>query len=400
MIPARALPPHSLASLLLAVFVVWFGYSVLLPVLPGLVERAGGTLDSQGVARHTGYASALYTLGLFLFAPLWGWLSDRTGRRSVLAAGLLGYAVSLVSAAAVGGLAGVYAERFLSGLFASAISPVASAVIGDFAPNEQWRAQRLAWLGMAATAGLFLGPIIGAAATMQSGPSLAFFATAGVAAATAALCFAVVPPGNTSREPRSAATQQAGRKTLFLLLALALIVGVGVGVFEVGLALRSDRALNMTAGRLAWLFAECSIVMFVAQAIVFSPLFRPGGTWRTISPSLLVMAVAIAALPWSRNFTHLSIVVALVAASGGILVPVITYWVSLAAGARQGADLGSQAAAASLGQAIGSALVGQFYGFGLLPSLPFVLAGVLLGLIAAVDHKTVRRLIELQPRLS
>jgi predicted MFS family arabinose efflux permease len=45
-------------------------------------------------------------------------------------------------------------------------------------------------------------------------------------------------------------------------------------------------------------------------------------------------------------------------ASAGILSPIVTYWVSLGAGETQGADLGRVTAAASLGQAIGSAAGG------------------------------------------
>ena len=161
MMPARALSPLALASLLLAVFVVWFGYSVVLPVLPSFILAADASLSAEAIARHTGLASSLYTLALFLFAPMWGWLSDRHGRRTVIAAGLFGYGVSLLGVASLGGIAGLYGERLLSGLFAAAISPVASAVVGDSAPNEEWRARRLAWLGMAATAGLFLGPAAG-----------------------------------------------------------------------------------------------------------------------------------------------------------------------------------------------------------------------------------------------
>jgi len=396
MTPEGVLRPLALAALLLAVFVVWFGYSVVLPILPALIVRTDAGLTGQAVARHTGLASSLYTLALFLFAPVWGWVSDRNGRRLVLAIGLLGYAASLVGAAALGGIAGLYAERFLSGLFAAAISPVASAVIGDCAPNEEWRARRLAWLGMAATAGLFLGPIVGAAATARSGTYLAFAGTAALAGIASAASLVVLSPRRASPPLRSAAQDRAGRSAVFLLLTLALIVGFGVGVFEVGLALRSDRALKLDAARLALLFAECSLVMFIAQAIVFSHLFKPGATWRTIAPGLAIMGASLLALPWSRDFLSLSIVVALVAASGGVLVPVFTYWVSLAAGPRQGADLGSQVAAASLGQALGSAAVGLLFDNELLPGLPFVLAGALLGLSALAGLGATRKLGDLR----
>lgn len=61
--------------------------------------------------------------------------------------------------------------------------------------------------------------------------------------------------------------------------------------------------------------------MFIAQAIVFSPFVRVGATWRTIAPSLALMGAGLIALPWSGGLLSLSIMLALVAASGRILVP-------------------------------------------------------------------------------
>lgn len=397
MMPARALGPLALASLLLAVFVVWFGYSVVLPVLPSFILAADASLSAEAIARHTGLASSLYTLALFLFAPMWGWLSDRHGRRTVIAAGLLGYGVSLLGVASLGGIAGLYGERLLSGLFAAAISPVASAVVGDSAPNEEWRARRLAWLGMAATAGLFLGPAAGAAAAARSGAQLAFAATAALAIITAIGSLLLLPLHLPSAKLRPAAQDAARRRAVLFLLALSLVLGVAVGVFEVGLALRSDGVLGMGATQLAVLFAECSLVMFIAQAVVFSPWFKATATWRTIAPGLAIMGVGVLILPWSNGLLALSVVVGLVAASGGVLVPVFTYWVSLAAGPQQGTNLGSQVAAASLGQGIGSAIVGLTYNTDLVTGAPFVLAATLLVLSAVMSCSAAGRLRDLKP---
>ena len=55
------------------------------------------------------------------------------------------------------------------------------------------------------------------------------------------------------------------------LLALAFIVAAGIGVFEVGLALRGKQELSLTTYQLALMFTECSLVMIVVQATVFSP---------------------------------------------------------------------------------------------------------------------------------
>ena len=70
--------------------------------------------------------------------------------------------------------------------------------------------------------------------------------------------------------------------------------------------------------------------------------------------------------------------VGLVAAASGLLIPALAYLVSLAAGAAQGAALGQQTAAASLGQAAGSAAAGWL--FAVLIEAPFWATAGLLGL--------------------
>ena len=64
-------------------------------------------------------------------------------------------------------------------------------------------------------------------------------------------------------------------------------------------------------------------------------------------------------------------------------VPIMSYRISLAPGNAQGAVLGKQAAASSLGQAIGSVVVG--FGFGLMNREPFWVTAVLLLIGAALS---------------
>ena len=89
-------PAATMAALMLAVFTVSVGFGVVLPLLPDLIERLlGAGVEAAQVSRHTGLLTAVYTLSLFLFAPLWGRLSDRRGPRDVLLVGLLGFGVTM-----------------------------------------------------------------------------------------------------------------------------------------------------------------------------------------------------------------------------------------------------------------------------------------------------------------
>ena len=386
-------PASTMAALVLAVFTVSVGFGVVLPLLPYLIERLlGAGVEAAQVSRHTGLLTAVYTLSLFLFAPFWGRLSDRRGPRGVLLIGLIGFGVTMLVFAFVESLVAVYVERFLSGVFAAAVTPVAAAVIGDLTTTEQGRARLLAFGSMASITGFLLGPMLGVFVTRFAADWFTLAMPAGSIAiplaATALLAFlsaCAVAFAVAGGEGRARSKETAGasdEKAAWLvpkLLILTFIVSAGVGVFEVGLALRGKQELGLTSYQIALMFTECSLVMLVMQAIVFSPWFKPDTTRRLIAPALSVLAFGLFLVPLAPDFKLMLIVIAAVAASAGILSPILTYWISAKAGSAQGWELGKQTAAASLGVTVGSAAGGVLFNVAALPGASFVLSA---GLVA------------------
>ncbi|MBS4010629.1 MAG: MFS transporter, partial [Roseovarius sp.] len=164
------------------------------------------------------------------------------------------------------------------------------------------------------------------------------------------------------------------------LLTLGFIVAAGVGVFEVGLALRGKQDLGMTPTQIALMFTECSLVMLVVQALVFSPWVKPSMTRWLIAPALAVLGIGLLLLPRATDFSSMLVVIGAVAASAGILAPILTYWTSSKAGQAQGTQLGKQTAAASLGAAVGSAAGGLLYDVAWLPDASFLIMAAVAGL--------------------
>ena len=160
---------------------------------------------------------------------------------------------------------------------------------------------------------------------------------------------------------------------------------MAVGAFEVGLSLRGKQVLGMDAYQIGMMFTECSLVMFVVQALVFSPLVKPELTRWFFTPGLASWPSAFASSARQRLLSTV-VAVALVAASAGILSPIVTYWVSLGAGKTQGAALGRVTAAASLGQAVGSAAGGVLFNVALLPNAGFTVAALIVaaGLVGSI----------------
>ncbi|MEZ5318362.1 MAG: MFS transporter [Vicinamibacterales bacterium] len=391
---------------MLAVFTVSVGYGVVLPLLPSLVQRLQATADAAAlVSRHTGLLTATYALALFLAAPAWGRLSDAYGRRNVLVTGMLGFSAATAVFSAVGSIGGVYVQRFLSGIFAAAAVPVGAATIGDLAQAAEQRGRRLAFLSMAGIAGFLIGPTLGVFVSRVGTETLGLGAQPGsitiplasmaVLGAFVSVVVAVAVPNNPGapgpREPRPTGPPPAATRAIVRLLALTFIVSSAIGVFEVGLALRGTQELLLTPYQIALMFTECSLVMFAAQAAVFSPWIKPEATSRFITPALTVLLVGLLFVPWASDFVLMLTVVGGVAAGAGVASPIFTYWISTKAGPAQGWQLGKQTAAASLGMTAGSAAGGLLFNVGGVSGVSFLLTAglVAVGLVVASDLRSI-----------
>ena len=376
-----------LPVLMLAVFTISVGFGILLPQLPAQIERLLGADSTPAqVSRATGLLTAIYMLALFLCAPLWGWLSDTWGRRRVLLTGLAGFSATMIASALFETLAAVYVERALSGVFAAAITPVALATVTDFSSGSGTLGRRLSFVSMAGISGFLFGPTLGVALQRLPGGggdgelSVPLLATGGLALA-AFIAVAVSLPGRIipSHRPTAAAVPAPAPQLAWQLLILGFAVSAGVGVFEVGLALRGKQDMGLTPWQIATMFTLCSLVMIVAQAAVFSPLVRPEFTRWLVAPAFGILAAGLFAVPLAGSFALMLLVTGAVAASAGILSPILTYWIAAKAGHKSGAGLGKQTSAASLGAAVGSAGGGLLYDVTWLPNAASVLmAGVTL----------------------
>ncbi|MHB1077208.1 MFS transporter [Thiobacillus sp.] len=349
--------------LLALVFTVSVGYGIVLPVLPAYLEGLPASAGRFSVPWHTGLLTGTYMLALFLFAPLWGYVSDRIGRRRVILLGLAGFVGAMLWFALARGVVSAYAARVLAGVCAAAVLPVVLAWVGDVGESRT-RAQAFAWLSAAGALGFLFGPALGGwLASIESIGSrtalaLPFYATAALAGGMWLAAYLGLVDNPLRRAPEE--TSQPNAPPLLGLLALSLLVMFGIGSFEVGLALQGQQVLNLRPREIGWMFAECSLVMILVQIFVLAPLLRRVGSG-LLAPAFLAMAVGVALLPFATTYLLLIVGVGLVAGASGVLIPALAYLVSLAAGTRQGVGLGKQTAAASLGQALGSVAAGWLF---------------------------------------
>ncbi|HEX2201759.1 MAG TPA: MFS transporter, partial [Longimicrobium sp.] len=180
--PAAARSP--LAVVFVTVFLDLVGFGIVIPLLPLYAEAFGA--GPVAVA----WLLAVYSLMQFFFAPWWGRLSDRVGRRPVLLVGLFGSAASYLLAALAPSLAVLFAARALAG-FAGANVGVAQAYVADVT-DAGGRARGMGMIGAAFGLGFVFGPAIGGGLA-HFGTAAPFLGAAALAALNGAVALFRLP---------------------------------------------------------------------------------------------------------------------------------------------------------------------------------------------------------------
>ncbi|MBN1629584.1 MAG: MFS transporter [Thermoleophilia bacterium] len=143
-----------LAIICAAGFVVWSGFGAILPYLPVfLQEQAHASVWSIGVI------AAAYYVGTFLFAAPLGRLSDSIGRKPVIVAGVVLYALASGLFISTTNPWWFILFRLLEGIGAAGVTPAGQALIADLS-TEQTRSQAYGWYTTAQFGGLVAGPLL------------------------------------------------------------------------------------------------------------------------------------------------------------------------------------------------------------------------------------------------
>jgi MFS family permease len=241
--PSSAPRKSSLLVIFLAVFIDLLGFGMVLPLLPLYANEFAIVLGIDAHSPQMGWLlgalMASFSAMQFLFAPLWGRLSDRIGRRPVLLVGLAGSATcyALFGLATVWKSIGwLFVARIGAGLAGATIS-TAHAYIADVTTKET-RAKGMALVGAAFGLGFTFGPLLGYFAlegdAAAPGPGPGFAAAALSASAFLLALFKLpesLPPGRAPRATRGWFNLASLREALCVPSLAALLLTTFLCVF-------------------------------------------------------------------------------------------------------------------------------------------------------------------------
>ena len=123
---------HKTALLIvfLTVFIDLLGFGMVLPLLPLYGKELAGGLTPMQRGVMLGLLMSSFSVMQFFFAPVWGRLSDKVGRRPILMVGLAGSVVfyGLFGLASVqASLLFMFISRIGAGIFGATITTARSS---------------------------------------------------------------------------------------------------------------------------------------------------------------------------------------------------------------------------------------------------------------------------------
>ncbi len=134
------------------------GWGIIIPVMPALISQLihGGLSDASRIG---GWIMFCYAVMQFFCAPILGNLSDRYGRRPIILASLIGFAIDYVILAIAPSILWLFIARIIAGITGASIT-TASAFIADISTEEN-RAKNFGMIGAAFGLGFIIGPVLG-----------------------------------------------------------------------------------------------------------------------------------------------------------------------------------------------------------------------------------------------
>ncbi len=356
--------------LLIIQFLVMVGFGIVIPILPFFVGKLGGGAFALGI-----FMSA-YSIMQFFFAPMWGKLSDRIGRRPVILIGLTGYGLTFLMFGMVNNLYLLIGIRALSGMVSSATLPTSMAYLADITEGVD-RSKAMGMIGAAMGLGMIFGPAIGGWLG-HYGFSLPFFVAGGLALLLLPFTLAFLPESlkhktEVVRRATPLLTLKVLKDPLFTLFAINFVLNFTMSMFETTFAMLAAAKVGFGPRDMGITFAIFGIFAVIVQGGLIGPLTKKFGDAKLVKAGAVLCAVGLILIILSADYGNIiflvmSTVVFMVGHS--LMVPTSSSLVTKQSTKGQGASLGLFASFASLGRIIGPVAGGALYGISM--NLPYV----------------------------
>lgn len=373
-------------------FLVMVGFGIIIPIMPFFLTSLGGNASVLGLFMAT------YSLMHLLFAPFWGRLSDRIGRRPVILIGLSGYGITFILFGFTDQLGMMFAVRILSGAISSATLPTALAYVADITEEDE-RSQGIGLMTAAMGLGMIIGPALGGWLGQQQF-SLPFFVAGGLALIIWPFAFLYLPETLTTAKsipqnitPNTTTTEL--NSSLFLLFMLILILNFSTTMFEATFVYFAARRAAFGPKEIGLLFTVLGIIAVIIQGGLIGRLSKRFGDMNLMKGGLLISAAGLILILFSFDMVSLLLTSAIYHIGTSLIGPSSSSLVTQYSKQNLGTSLGIMQSFGSLGRIAGPVTGGILYEFDIL--IPYITGAFILVIVYLIINANQQTLALPQP---
>lgn len=279
------------------------GFSIVLPSIMFVAEDFGG---GEAMA---GWIVASYAIGQLIATPIWGRLSDRYGRKLVLALCAASTMIAFLGLAFAYDAFTLFVSRLVGGL-AGGLFSVSQAWVADTTTPRN-RAKGMGIMGAGISLGFILGPFVGGMLGGETADTASLLQPGLLGAALAGLLLVVIllfmreslpPEKRVASQPLGAELRQWGevsaRPAVKRLLILGLLWMTAAGMFEVMMPLWVGETLNWGPRHVGVQFLFLGLWVALVQGLIAGRLSIRFGEVPVIAAGIVLYAVGMLLLAY------------------------------------------------------------------------------------------------------
>ncbi|NUM82012.1 MFS transporter [bacterium] len=322
----------SLTIIFVTTLIDMIGFGIVIPILPFFAEHFGAN------GFEIGLLTSVYLLMQFICTPVWGYFSDRWGRRPVILICIFASSLAYVVFGLAQSLALILAARIIGGVFAGKFATI-QAYIADVTTKEN-RSKGMGLFGAAFGLGFILGPSIGGILGKWGYQTPLFFAAALTMINGIAAIFLL--PESLSGETRAQAQSNREENKLNLdairryasvpvirsVMTLSMIYNFGFSILYATFALFAEREFGFHTMETGYMFAFMGIVGAIIQGGLIGKISRAIGEEKMIVYGLLITAAGMFAMSQSKWLWLLMAASFLISVGSALLTPALSGLVS------------------------------------------------------------------------
>lgn len=366
----------ALPILFVVMFLVMVGFGIIIPVLPFYAEEIGANPTELGLLM------AVYSLMQLIFAPMWGHVSDRIGRKPVMMIGIAGLGLSFLIQAMSSELWMLFAARIIGGILSSANMPTAMAYVADITTEEN-RGKGMGIVGAATGLGFVFGPAIGGIFSSFS-LNMPFFLACGSSFITLILVFLLLKESKQNKEVVSKEKLSFGKafsSAVTVLYLVQLLISLSLSGLEATFAYFAAKKAGLDATQLGYIFMIMGFGSALVQGGLVGRMTKKYGEKIVIQAGIIVSALGFGLILLVNNFATAAIFLTIFGLGNGVIRPSVSSLITKTSNAGYGSSTGLLSSFDSLGRIIGPPLGGWL--FSLAIGLPYI-SGAIISMAAFI----------------